>query len=115
MISECKKIGELTTENEMKHKHADVLIAIAEGKAVQWMNPEEGVWFDARFEPYTPLTNDEFEWRIKPEPKHDVVRYVACDVRHVRYEVTQSKYDVDNLKLTFDGETGKLKSAEVIS
>ena len=98
----------------MKHKHAEVLNAIAEGKVVQWMEPERGVWNDAGFKPYTPLTNDDLYWRIKPEPKPDVIRYVACDVRFVRYDVTPSKYEGDNLKLTFDGETGKLIRAEVL-
>lgn len=98
----------------MKHKHAEVLIAIAEGKVVQWMNPQMGIWFDAGFKPYTPLTDEELQWRIKPEPKPDVVRYAVCDVRLDRYSVTPSKYDGDNLKLTFDGETGKLMTAEVL-
>lgn len=97
----------------MKHKHADVLIAIAEGKEVQWRSSIESVWVESCLIDVAHICNGEF--RIKPEPKPDIVRYVACDVRPDGYSVTPSKYDDANLKLTFDGETGKLKSAEVIS
>lgn len=57
-----------------RHKHADILIAIAEGKTVQYnslcnkddwedYNPDDRSMF-------TPLScNDMYEWRVKPEVK----------------------------------------------
>jgi hypothetical protein len=51
-------------------------------------------------------------YRIKPEPKPDVmVQFHAVD-----YQVYWAMYfdRIPNLKLTFDGETGKLKAAEVL-
>lgn len=103
----------------MKHKHAEVLNAIAEGKVVQWMDSERGVWNDAGFKPYTPLTNDELYWRIKPEPKADVVRYIGCfNFGNTFGDSAEDYHSIrfwDNkLKLTFDGESGKLMNAEVL-
>jgi hypothetical protein len=95
---------------EMKHKHAEVLIAIAEGKDVEWKVKGDDEWHIAQFLPYTPITNSDFEWRIKPEPKPDVVKTYMV---HGEDDIVDSIYTA-NLKLTFDGETGELKSAEVL-
>jgi hypothetical protein len=58
-----------------------------------------------------PSWNDDMEYRIKPEPKPDIVRYgIAMNLWG------RSAFAIgDNLKVTFDSETRKLKSAEVIS
>jgi len=92
-----------------EHKHAAVLRAIADGKAVQWrLNSTWNDYVDGH--PGCPLyCMDGTEWRIKPEPKPDVVLYRALgkagDCR---------PFEGANICLTFDGETGKLKSAEVL-
>jgi len=54
----------------MKHKHAEVLKAIADGKAVQWRLDEDDSWLTV--EEYergriNPLAREHFEWRIAPE------------------------------------------------
>lgn len=105
----------------MKHKHADVLIAIAEGKKVQWKSTSCINWQDASFMPFTPLVHVELEWRIKPEPKPDVVKYIHFDADSGGdclwitddLESSQSHWDL-HLKVVIDGETGKLKKAEVL-
>jgi hypothetical protein len=102
----------------MRHKHADILIAIAEGKEVQWRISGDDGWFEAEFKPYTPLTNPNFEWRIKPEPKPDVVEFL--NIYRGGYKTKEEAiYCGSNapgvIKTTFDGETGKLKSAEVMA
>lgn len=51
----------------MKHKHYDVLIAIAEGKEVECKISGEWEWVNARFSLYTPLEDSSLEWRIKPD------------------------------------------------
>lgn len=91
-----------------EHKHAAVLRAIADGKTVEYKGEGSGRWLV----PNTgtnPITQEHLEWRIKPEPKPDVVLYRALgkagDCR---------PFEGANICLTFDGETGKLKSAEVL-
>ena len=53
-----------------------------------------------------------FDYRAKPEPKPDLIRYAHAWI-HPGSEVSAPSSN-DNLRLTFDGETGKLKSAEVL-
>lgn len=107
----------------MKHKHADVLIAIAEGKIVQYKEKEDICWEDADFSVLEnnkdPFTFPELEWRIKPELKKDVIVNTSCvhclaDARTIVTQLTREFTYASNLKLTFDGETGKLKKAEVL-
>lgn len=67
-----------------------------------------------------PEWNDEQTYyRIRPEKKPDVVKYgeagyVKCLDMYKVLNLFQEKNRHHNLKLTFDGETGELKSAEVI-
>jgi hypothetical protein len=93
----------------MKHKHADVIIAWANGAQIQ-AKTHESVWEDRA----NPLWAMDREYRIKPEPKHDWGKLVRVET----HKLYICRWDEDphnaNLRLTFDGETGKLKSAEVI-
>ena len=107
-----------------EHKHAAVLRAIADKGlgAAQWQDGKSlmGQWNDCTFM-ITPITHSFLAWRIKPEPKPDVVRYhnsyssigyetrEAADKYACTFPDTKGRY-----RLTFDGETGKLKSAEVL-
>lgn len=91
------------------HKHAELIKAWADGAEIEaysgvgkWVCIERPEWYVDTI------------YRIKPEPKPDVVR---------TYSIVWDKYTNNpwwhgsvshNLKLTFDGETGKLKSAEVL-
>jgi hypothetical protein len=97
----------------MKHKHAEVIKAFVDGIECEVQGEVTGIWHPA-------LTLLAFELhkeaRIKPIPKPDTVDYLFVadkDLIHVPeinwvYEITA------NLKLTWDGETSKLKNAEVI-
>lgn len=93
------------------HKHAELIKAWADGAEIEELN--NGIWFNSY-----PIWNENIEYRIKPEPKPDVVMYceVAEYCRHDSWllEITPTHEINDNLKLTFDGETGELKSAEVL-
>jgi hypothetical protein len=92
----------------MKHKHYDCIVAWAEGKEIQFKGDHYGGWITVLGAASWSESN---EYRIKPEPKPDVVVFVpVIDFRLYRTE----QRDGDNLRLTFDGETGKLKTAEVI-
>ena len=97
------------------HKHAELIKAWADGATIQWVGAVkhggEKVWMDIE----NPDWESE-EYRIKPEPKPDVVLYAhACfDKRYVFAANEYQDEGFDNLVLTFDGETGELKSAEVL-
>ena len=55
-------------------------------------------------------------YRIRPEPKPDVVRYIQKPFSHVTNEwyETINPVGIEYITITRDGETGKLKSAEVL-
>jgi hypothetical protein len=97
----------------MKHKHAELIKAWADGAEIQYRPTWNSEWFDCIDDP---KWSPDFEYRIKPKP--DVVAYATTyifikDVAHVTNAYLNQESN-SNLKLTFDGETGKLKSAEVI-
>ena len=90
------------------HKHAELIKAWADGAEIQHQHSLSGTWFDCegdpKWEPYV-------IYRIKPQPKPDVVQmWWASSNDFPRLRIIEDY----NLKLTFDGETGKLKSAEVL-
>jgi hypothetical protein len=97
------------------HKHAVVLRAYAEGATIQWLSGDN-TWKDVANPSFYP----ENQYRVKPEPKPDIVLYgvvnlikdwqVFARLTHL----TTSNLRGDNVRLTFDGETGELKNAEAI-
>ena len=97
----------------MKHKHYDTIVAWAEGKKIEVFNDKRMCWEDVAACPYWV---DSFQYRIKPEPKPDIVRQVVVEATSPMWiKVFESgKFLPPNLMLIFDGESGKLKSAEVL-
>ena len=95
------------------HKHADILRAIADGKEVQYQRQGKESWKDAKNPFNNPITYPEYDWRVKPEPKPDVClcRYIGIDVDNYLFLAAMADA---NIIFTFDGETRKLKKAEVI-
>ena len=100
------------------HKHAALIKAWADGAEIEVKN-SGGYWVGC----IDPYWSSDAKYRIKPEPKPDVVRYACCDsygdglimqLRMYRTKQDITELYVDQLKLTFDGETFRLKSAEVI-
>lgn len=99
------------------HKHADVIKAWADGEKIEFFNPQNGRWRD-----YDPVSfcGVEDEFRIKPEPKPDIVHEVrlwmgAQNSVLVRYNSESLRVSGANLRLTFDGESGRLKLGEILS
>ena len=101
----------------MKHKHADLIKAWADGAKIEaryqsasgwteWAEETGGfIWYKGGA-----------EYRIKPEPKPDCITFLSF-TEHGWSETPISCYVRGSkraLKLTHDGETGKLKSAEVL-
>ena len=90
------------------HKHADIIKAWADGEEIEFFSDYHGEW---RAIGANPQWFESISFRIKPEPKPDLrLFYFVCD--HVVQ--CSSVIHIHNLILTFDGETGKLKSAEVL-
>ena len=56
----------------MKHKHADLIHAWADGKQIQHRLPSYDVWVDVN----NPAWSDPWQYRIKPEEKKPVVRWL---------------------------------------
>jgi len=95
----------------MKHKHADLIHAWADGAQIQIRCSPSDKWANA----HSPFWDADREYRIKPEPTPDLYKYV--DVRAVRDGICQWTTclpEEANLGLIFDGETKQLKSAEVM-
>ena len=91
-------------------KHAALIHAWADGAEIEAM--EAKGWKMCN----TPMWFPECEYRIKPTPKPDVVeQYVAKGYTKYSGVRVAEHWERENLRLTFDGETGKLKSAEVIA
>lgn len=104
----------LEESKNMKHKHYDVIVAFAEGKTIQ--SRFGCFWVD---DANPSFNSPQFEFRVKPEPKTDTT--LMCKVDNINidksYAYTITAYiniNCANLYLTFDGTTGKLKSAEVL-
>ena len=106
----------------MKHKHAELIKAWADGAIIQFYAKERDKWLDC----LSPSWVIEVNYRIKPEPKPDVVYYVVAEINNNVFKrniidkndcfsfLSKHKTTADNLKLSFDGETGKLMTAEVL-
>ena len=91
------------------HKHSELIKAWADGATIQVKYTDAPqYWVDKDY----PTWHPKDQYRIKPEPKPDVVKSYAVAYGGAIYEVF--KYECSNLKLTFDGETGELKYAEVL-
>jgi hypothetical protein len=100
-----------------KHKHAALIHAWAEGAKIQYrysdINPE---WTDTD----NPTWNGP-EYRIKIDQKPDVVQVMSV-YRNLYRSFEESRPSneaivpsfIADLKLTFDGDTGKLKSLEML-
>ena len=93
----------------MKHKHADLIHAWADGAKIQ--SKINGTWVDFN----EPIWINSAEYRIKPEPKPDWSKHIRISSRNNEiYDFDLCLPQFANLVLTFEGETGELKSAEVL-
>lgn len=98
------------------HKHAALIKAWADGAEIEYLSIDK-MWYRAS----TPSWDANYTFRIKPEPKPDVVRYgLAYDQDHSQQGNTMctnaylERGKSSNVQYTFDGETGKLKAVELI-
>jgi hypothetical protein len=90
----------------MKQQHYECIVAWAEGKTIQFESVH-GNWKDV---PH-PIWDRCVNYRVKPEPKPDYVHEATVNAP----ECPGCRFNNrPNLRMTFDGETGQLKSAEVL-
>lgn len=102
-----------------KHKHAELIKAWADGAEIEVSYPIDGCWGSwIPVNGKNPCWWDEFNYRIKPEPKPDVettLVLMSGSAGWIEFKDYSSLGDaIEEIQLIRDGETGKLKSAEVL-
>jgi hypothetical protein len=111
-MNEVKSMTKECKVTKKPRKYAELIKAWADGAEIQVRPSSFGNWADCE----NPYWADHYEYRIKPQPKPDKVEFAFvkhCDSTSTFYWYI-SGCDNRNLKFIFDGETGKLKSAEVL-
>ena len=104
-----------------KHKLAEYIKAWADGLIVE-RRISGGNWEVFNDNVHVWAATDRWEYRIKPEPKPDVVRfahtYIGSDVTFYstffRW-LHEDKIQEANIKVIFNAETGEPKSVEIIN
>ena len=91
----------------MKHKHAELIKAWADGAQIEMFSVIYARWVKIA-NPSWELDN---RYRIKPEPKPDVVKYLICGLNSWVEVDDQDGHEC--IKIVVDGK-GRLKSAEVL-
>lgn len=89
----------------MAHKHADLIRAWADGAQIQVFSKRWKRWMDTA----KPTWDDDSQYRIKTE-QHIWESHMTFE----RNDVVAKMYGKPNLRLTFDGKTNELLSAEVL-
>ncbi len=118
---------ELVEEEKVKipRVHAALIKAWADGAEIEGRATHIGKWEVIK----TPRWNPTYEYRIQVEPKPDIHTYAKMSNLPGGYpndyndngfwahrlQHTKIKTPVDNIKCTYDGVTGKLKSVELIN
>ena len=100
----------------MKHKWAELIQSWAMGAEIEQRDQYDmGGFCDWFFTDNPNWNRKSSEFRLRQYPKPDVVRYIYISNPDMKgINLTSVSCKVDNVKFTFNGETGKLKSAEVI-
>lgn len=113
------------------HKHCAVIKAWAEGAVIQHRykinrntaRERWSVWEEIQFPTW--YDNADNDYRVKPEPKPDVVGYGRVYFEKSNYPLASPdriylddgglRYtQTDNVKFIFDGETNKLKEVKIL-
>lgn len=90
-------------------KHATLIHAWADGAEIEARQGSSTTWVTVD----SPTWSIHGTYSIKPEPKPDVVETFFAHSEFGRPRLAEH-WEKVNLALTYDGETGKLKAAEVI-
>ena len=101
------------------HKHAELIKAWADGAEVEYLRMGNEGWAPI-FKGWSWDCDFAVLYRIKPERKPDIVKAFTLESHPLGglrfYDATgfSREKDEQRIQVTFDGETGKLKSAEVL-
>jgi hypothetical protein len=89
-----------------KHIHYKTIVAWANGAAIELHDPEKDTWHDT----LNPSWYDSLTYRVKQEPKPDIVHEVliVCGMSAGPLLYAASPLEA-NCVLVFDGETRQLK------
>lgn len=95
----------------MKHKHADLIHAWADGARIEYLDKQNGVWEETT----SPWWDEAAVYRVKPKAPvvFEECVHTIWD-KDFRIKIVFSEDRQPNLKLLFDADTGKLISAEVL-
>ena len=91
-----------------QHVHYEQIIDFANGYEIEVQGPGDGRWRPTE----APMWSPDWKYRRKPEKKSYAVFFLCAT--QLRDGVNFDTGLQENLKLTFDGETGALTDAEVI-
>jgi hypothetical protein len=93
----------------MKHKHADLIHAWADGARIEYLDKQNGVWEETT----SPWWDEAAVYRIKPKaPAYfEETARISWDIH---FKMILNDRGEPNIKFTFDAETGKLVSAQVL-
>ena len=94
-------------------KHAELIKLWADGALIQWKDEERVGWQDCYNN--LPTWSPQFKYRVKPEPKPDVVRYAVASRSDVVDVGPFNGNPKNNVMFVFDGETGELKDCQVLA
>lgn len=112
------------SEIKKPHKHAELIKAWADGAEIEFFNLDTAEWFETE----APSWALHMQYRIKPEPKPDLIVNAVIQFKNswatpsIRYswngdcpERYKHNLKLGNvIKFTLDGETNELKRVEVI-
>lgn len=104
----------------MTHKHADILIAIAEGKEIEfsYTTSEHDVVWQPIDDWINPISCENGEYRVKPQEK---IVYVGCECvsssgltisNHIYSELEETEHWDNTLKFTISKD--KIVSVELL-
>jgi hypothetical protein len=93
------------------HKHAALIKAWADGAKIQVSG--FGLWIDVPDN--QPQWSTECDYRVKPEPKPDVVKYAVAYKHEIACLGSFNTNPNNNVMFVFDGETGVLKDVQLLA
>ena len=111
----CARDGRCHCDKPVPHKHAEVIKAWADGAIIEHRSHPHSIW--------RVVENPSWFWgeeyRVKPEPKPDFFSYLGVNFHDAsgqwsRAEGIDGNRYKNGVKFTWDGDTGKLKSVEII-
>lgn len=111
----CNKCTPVCEKKPVPHVHAEMMKKFADDSSlVVELQYSNGVWFYTQ----NPSWNPRCKYRFKPFPKPDVVQYIASRPGYSGMPQKSlsawSDQSRNIQKQTFDGETGALKSVEIV-